>query len=426
MAWIGISFIIAGHLYSKCHEPSMRFLLTLFCTGQLMLALAQQTKYALVVGNGDYDYLEPLKNPVNDATDMSDLLTKMGFEVDVFTDVGKEAFQAAVEQFNQKSRNYDVLMFYYAGHGLEIGGKNYFVPVDAFASSLGEIKKTCVNANSIIYTMKSADSEANIIILDACRNNPFILVDSDNSHDGLALMDAPTGTIISFATAPGKVAYDGTGDNGLYTSALLQHLADFETEIKDVFENVRSTVVAKTRERQVPWESTSLTESLVLRPKPEVPLQLRILEGDSTTFEGQGELHAISNLQGVSFNWYYEGRQFTNGSLVEVKKTGNYQVKAISRQGQIKLSAPINVNIKSFVAPSPYILEGESISFNQGGKLNGKSNTTGKFNWLKDDNVVGNGPQLEVDIPGFYVFQVITREGEIANSKPISVRIKSK
>ena len=404
----------------------MRLVFFLFFYTSTFFLFGQQTKYALVVGNADYDYLEPLKNPVNDATDMSELLKKMGFEVDVFTDVGKEDFQSAVKQFNQKSRNYDVLLFYYAGHGLEIGGKNYFVPIDAFASSLGEIKKTCVNANSIIYTMKSADSDANIIILDACRNNPFILVDSDNSNDGLALMDAPTGTIISFATAPGKVAYDGTGDNGLYTSALLQHLAAFETEIKDVFENVRSTVVEETRERQVPWESTSLTESLVLRPKPEVPIQLRILEGDSTTFEGQGELHAISNLQGVSFNWYYESRQFTNGSLVEVKKTGNYRVKAISRQGQIKLSDPIYVNIKSFVAPTPYILEGESISFNQTGSLHGKSNTTGTFNWLKDENVVGSGPQLEVEVPGFYVFQVVTREGEIANSKPISVRIKSK
>lgn len=397
------------------------YFLILFFFGAIS---AQETKYALVVGNADYQYLDSLGNASNDANDMGALLGRMGFDVDLHTDINKETFMDAVKQFSKKIRNYDIVLFYYAGHGLEIGGKNYFVPVDAVASSISEIKRNCVSANSIIYSIKAADTDANIIILDACRNNPFKLVDPSDKSDGLALMDAPPGTIISFATAPGKVAYDGSGRNGEYTGALLTHLGVFDSEIKDVFAAVRNTVVSNTREAQVPWESTSLTQEVVLRPKPEVPIQLTILEGDSVTFEGNGELHAVSNLKGVSFNWYYEGRQFTNGAVTQVNRKGKYQVKAISRQGQVILSDPINVTIKSFVKPRTYIEEGQFVTFQGSGMLHGKSNVTGAFKWIKGTNVVGEGPEIEVDVPGVYRFQVITNDGESVASEAVIVRIK--
>lgn len=385
---------------------------------------AQQSKYALVVGNADYDYLETLRNSANDANDMGALLEKMDFDVDLYTDLSKESFQEAIKEFNRKIRNYDVVLFYYAGHGLEIGGKNYFVPIDAVATSISEIKRNCVSANSIIYSIKSAEADANIIILDACRSNPFTLVSASEKNDGLALMDAPPGTIISFATAPGKVAYDGSGRNGEYTNALLTHLGSFDVEIKDVFANVRNSVVRRTNERQVPWESTSLTQPVTLRPKPEVPIQVSILEGDSVTFEGNGELHAVSNLKGVAFNWYYEGKQFTNGAVTQVNRKGRYQVKAISQQGQIILSESINVTIKSFVKPHTYIAEGQFVTFNQRGMLHGKSNVKGAFKWLKGTNVIAEGPELEVDIPGVYRFQVTTNDGDRVASEAVIVRIK--
>ena len=391
------------------------------CTSVLM---AQETKYALVVGNADYQYLDGLDNASNDANDMGALLEKMGFDVDLYTDISRTTFVEAIKGFSKKVRNYDIVLFYYAGHGLEIGGKNYFVPVDAVASSIPEIKRNCVSANSIIYSIKAAETDANIIILDACRNNPFKLVDPADKSDGLALMDAPPGTIISFATAPGKVAFDGIGRNGEYTGALLTHLEVFDAEIKDVFANVRSTVVSNTHESQVPWESTSLTQEIVLRPKPEVPIQLTILEGDSVTFEGNGELHAVSNLKGVSFNWYYEGRQYTNGPVTQVSKKGRYQVKAISKQGQVILSDPIIVTIKSFVEPITYIEEGQFVTFNQEGKLHGKSNVKGIYKWLKGTNVVAEGPTIDIEVPGVYRFQVTTNDGESATSEAIIVRIK--
>lgn len=410
------------------HEPiipiTMRnAVFILFITLSASLS-AQQSKYALVVGNADYAYLETLKNSANDANDIGALLRKMDFEVDLYTDLKKEDFQEAIKTFNQKIRNFDIVLFYYAGHGLELGGKNYFVPIDALATSISEIKRNCVGANSIIYSIKSADADANIIILDACRSNPFTLVSASDKNDGLALMDAPPGTIISFATAPGKVAYDGIGRNGEYTNSLLTHLGSFDAEIKDVFATVRSSVVRRTNERQVPWESTSLTQPIVLRPKPEVPIQVSILEGDSVTFEGNGELHAVSNLKGVAFNWYYEGKQFTNGAVTQVNRKGRYQVKAISQQGQVLLTNPIEVTIKSFVEPQTFIEEGQFVSFNQSGLLHGKSNVQGTFKWLKGTNVVAEGAELEVDIPGVYRFQVTTNDGQKVSSEAVIVRIK--
>lgn len=403
----------------------MRCYLFLSALGLLCLyTAAQQTKYALVVGNADYQYLESLKNPINDAKDMSAQLAKMGFEVDDYTDVTKTDFLAAIKSFNRKVRNYDVVLFYYAGHGLEVGGKNYFVPVDALATSLGEVKKSCVSANAIIYSIKNLKSDANIIILDACRNNPFPLINDSSIGEGLALMDAPPGTLIAFSTAPGKVASDGTGRNGLYTDALLTHMASFDVELKEMFAMVRNQVVRKTNERQVPWESTSLTQQVVLRPKPELPLELTILEGDSATFEGNGDLHAISNLNGVSFNWYHNGKQFSNGPVVTVNKTGNYQLKAVSRQGQIILSDPINVVVKSFVQPFPFILEGDNITFRETGEIHGLSNVSGEYHWIKGQNIIEHGPVLSVTVPGIYKFQVVTREGKEATSKSINVRIK--
>jgi len=394
------------------------FILTVFG------ASSQQTKYALVVGNADYQYLESLKNPLNDAQDMGALLTKMGFVVDEYTDVSKVDFMTAIKAFVKKARNFDVVLFYYAGHGLELGGKNYFVPVDALATNLGEVKKSCVSANAIIYPIKSLKSDANIIILDACRNNPFPLISSSEVGEGLALMDAPPGTLLAFSTAPGKVASDGTGRNGLYTDALLTHMGSFDLELKEMFAQVRNQVVRKTNERQVPWESTSLTQQVVLRPKPELPLELTILEGDSVTFEGKGGLNAVSNLNGVAFNWYHNGKQFTNGASITVNKSGEYQLKAVSRQGQIILSDPIYVQIKSFVNPQPYILEGESITFKEQGVIHGRSNVSGDYQWVKGNNVIEKGPELSISVPGIYKFKVVTREGEEATSKSINVRIK--
>ena len=398
--------------------------LILLITGAKSTKTFAQSKYALVIGNSSYYNLAPLKNPMNDAAGMSKVLEDIGFEVDQYQNLTKDGLKEAIKRFGGKAREFDVILFYYAGHGIELFGKNYFVPIDATASSAGDIRKNCVSASAITHYMSLAKSKTNIVILDACRENPFPGLSDNESNDGLALMDAPTGTIISFATAPGKVASDGSGENGLFTEALLTHLPRYDLDIKQVFENVRNTVVKISNNQQIPWESTSLTEEVVLRRKPEVPIQVRIVEGDSVTFEGRGKLHAVSNLKGVSFYWYRNGHQFSNNSITEVKKNGRYQVKGVSREGQVILSEPTNVNIKSFVYPKPYIQEGGEVIFNDRGTLHGKSNVKGKYVWKKDNNLVGEGAKLKVDIPGNYSFTVTTQDGTTATSQVIKVRIK--
>ncbi len=386
-----------------------------------------QTKLALVIGNSEYEFLESLKNAKNDATDVSRLLEEMGFEVDFHINTSKEELKEAVRNFGQRAKNYDILLFYYAGHGIEIFGKNYFVPIGALATSATEVRKTCVSASAITQYMKLAKSEANIVILDACRSNPFTLLSSDEASDGLALMDAPPGTIISFATAPGRVAFDGVaGDarNGAYTDALLNHLGTYDLSINEVFARVRNTVVAQTNEKQIPWESTSLSGELILRPKPELPIQVNILEGDSVTFEGDGELHAVSNLKGVSFYWYFNGHQYLNKATVPVNKTGKYEVKGISQAGQVLVSKPIKVTVQSFVEPQLFILEGREVAFKEDGMLHGRANVLGEYRWFKENNYIGDGPDMQVSLSGRYTFQIITRDGVKAVSEPINVKVK--
>ncbi len=400
------------------------FILIFLVGGHLVFP---QTKLALVIGNSEYEFLESLKNARNDATDVSRLLEEMGFEVDFHLNTSREELKAAVRAFGQRARNYDILLFYYAGHGIELLGKNYFVPIEALATSATEVRKTCVSASAITQYMKLAKSEANIVILDACRSNPFTLLAADESNDGLALMDAPPGTIISFATAPGKVAYDGFGAaarNGVYTDALLNHLGSYDVSINEVFARVRNTVVKKTSEKQIPWESTSLSGELILRPKPELPIQMNILEGDSVTFEGDGELHAVSNLKGVSFYWYFNGHQFSNRATVSVNKTGKYEVKGISQAGQVLVSSPIQVTVQSFVEPQLFILEGREVSFRDEGMLHGRANVLGEYKWFKDTNYIGAGPDMQVSLSGRYTFEITTRDGIKAVSDPINVKIK--
>lgn len=399
----------------------LHFVVVLLLTGYHS---SGQSKYAMVIGNSSYDYVETLKNAGNDAQDIASMLTLMDFKVDLFIDLNHVGMKHAIAEFGKNVKDYDIILFYYAGHGLELSGKNYFVPTDALASSITEVKRTCVSAGSITQILRFSKNKNNIVILDACRQNPFTLLPSDQSNDGLALMDAPPGTIISFATAPGQVAFDGEGSNGVYTSALLEYLPAFDVEIKDVFTNVRNSVVLKTNKVQLPWESTSLTQEVILRPKPELPIQIHVLENDSVTFTGDGELHARSNLKGVQFHWYFEGRQFDHGQAIKVLKSGKYQVKGISKAGQVIISEPIHVRVKSFVEPKSWIQEGTSASIGYYQIIHGMSNVRGDYRWFKDNQEIGRGSELRVEESGSYVFQVVSEEGIQAKSQPITIKIK--
>ena len=220
---------------------------------------SNEKRLALVIGNADYEFGGTLANPENDAKAMAQALRNIGFEVSEYTNANQKDIKKAIDEFGKKLKLYDVGLFFYAGHGVQVKGSNYLVPVDANLSSENDVEYDCVNAERVLANMEDAGSKVNIVVLDACRNNPFERSWTRSTQGkGLAFMNAPSGSLIAYATSPGTTASDGSGKNGLYTSALLKHLATPNITILEMFQQVRSTVMKESHDMQVPWESTSL------------------------------------------------------------------------------------------------------------------------------------------------------------------------
>lgn len=221
---------------------------------------ANQKRLALVIGNAHYQNVSALKNSVNDARAIASSLRNLGFEVIESEDVTQAQMKQAISAFGQKLKGYDVGLFYYAGHGVQAKGVNYMVPVEADLKAEEEIEFDCVAADRVLAFMDAAAAKVNLIILDACRNNPFARSwQRSAGGGGLAMMDAPKGSLIAYATSPGRTASDGESANGLYTSALLKFMRNPSLTIEQVFKQVRNEVSDKSGGGQIPWETTSLT-----------------------------------------------------------------------------------------------------------------------------------------------------------------------
>jgi hypothetical protein len=232
------------------------------CIGIILLwipgpdCFAEAVKNALVIGNSAYK-TAGLANPVNDATDMADTLKKLGFKVTLKTNATQKAMEESIRAFGKELRKGGIGLFYYAGHGIQVKGRNYLIPIEAVLESEGDAKYEAVDAGLVLAKMEDAGNGFNIVILDACRNNPFSR--SFRSADtGLAKMDAPAGSILAYSTAPGSIAADSTGRNGLYTSRLLEHMVTPNLKIEEVFKKVRVDVAMASEKKQTPWESSSL------------------------------------------------------------------------------------------------------------------------------------------------------------------------
>ncbi|HKL67076.1 MAG TPA: caspase family protein [Bacteroidales bacterium] len=218
-----------------------------------------QKRLALVIGNGIYANGGILSNPENDANDIADRLKNLGFDVMLFNNVDQKNFKKAIDNFGMRLSTYDIGLFYYAGHGIQVKGNNYLIPVDANLQSENDVEYDCVNAGRLLAKMEDAGSTTNIIILDACRDNPFERSWRRSTQGkGLAFMTAPAGSLISYATSPGSTAADGSGRNGLFTTALLEYIDNPDLSILEMFQKVRTWVRENSDGRQVPWESTSL------------------------------------------------------------------------------------------------------------------------------------------------------------------------
>jgi uncharacterized caspase-like protein len=231
------------------------------------LALESQEKFdrvALVIGNESYAHA-PLKNPANDAKTMAGTLRELGFKVDLVLNADLKSLSKAVDRFVGAVRPGDVAFFYYAGHGVQIDGENLLVPVDFNAKDEADAKYETYSASRVHERMEGAGARINIIVLDACRNNPFRSVRS--GAGGLLAMNTGRGTFIAFATAPGKTASDNpTGSNGLFTTHLVTALKQPGLSLDQVFNRVREGVYLASGQQQLPWTGSSVIGEFFFRP----------------------------------------------------------------------------------------------------------------------------------------------------------------
>ena len=221
---------------------------------------AAAKRIALVIGNGAYERVGALTNPPNDARLIARTLRGLGFEVIERIDADQKTMKRALRDFGYKldaAGDDGVGLFYYAGHGLQVNGRNYLIPTTADIQRENDVGIESVAADSVLETMEYARNRLNIVIMDACRNYPYKR-GFRSATRGLAKIQATRGTLIAYATAPGNVAADGAGDNSPYTEALARAMNTPGLTVERMFKRVRNNVVKATNERQVPWESSSL------------------------------------------------------------------------------------------------------------------------------------------------------------------------
>lgn len=233
-----------------------------------------EKRVALVIGNAAYKETAKLANPVNDANEIASALKASGFEVILGVDVDKREFDTRVRNFAHLMEDADVAIFFYAGHGLQVAGRNYLIPVDA---SLQNERDLDFDAQSLDFILKQMElnraDKTSIVFLDACRDNPFSqnLARSMGTRStaigkGLAQVDTGVGTFIAYSTQPGNVALDGKGKNSPFTSALAKHAATPGRDLTSVMIDVRKDVLAATAGKQVPWDHSALTGAFYFHP----------------------------------------------------------------------------------------------------------------------------------------------------------------
>ena len=237
--------------------------------------MAAGKRMALIIGNGEYS-IAPLKNPVNDARAMSESLRSLGFKVKLKENGTLREMIEAIRSFSLASRGSKVRLFYYAGHGFQLSGKNYLLPVDIEAATIAELSNKSVDVSELLRRLQTLPGGVNLVILDACRTHPYLSTLRVGTRgprgfgktNGLAQVMAPKGTLIAFSTAPDSVSNDGDSRNSTYTKYLLSYMASPGLPIEQLFKRVRVAVAEETREAQIPWESSSLTGDFCFKPGP--------------------------------------------------------------------------------------------------------------------------------------------------------------
>jgi len=298
-------------------------------------------RVALVIGNAKYKDA-PLKNPINDAQSISSELQKLGFKVTTHIDTGRTTLVSAIEKFSSElGKSKGVGMFYYAGHGAQLGWRNYLIPVDAEIEKLEDIKTKTVDLSSLLGGISKASNPMNVIILDACRDNPFG-TRVPTEQKGLSQFDAPPGSLIAYATAPGNTAADGNGNNGLFTENLLREIRVPNAKIEDVLKRVRLSVRRTSMGAQIPWETTSLEEDFYFLPPTSIKKKSEA-ELDRQYAEQKKEWDKLKDSKNVD-DFYVFLNKYPSGFITE---QATYQIEQLQK-AKISLQASKNAAAQKY------------------------------------------------------------------------------
>ena len=304
---------------------------------------SKEQKVALVIGNGAYkgEFLK-LKNSKNDAYDMKQTLKKLGFDVFYLTDGNLQEMDNKVRQFIKELSKGGVGMFYYAGHGIEVDGNNYLIPIDADIYVKPEVKYNTLAVNEIVGKMEDSNNRLNIVVLDACRNDPF-----SRGGGGLAQINSAKGMYISYATAPGDVASDGSGRNGLFTKHLIKNIAIPNQTLNEVFKQTRMGVYEDSRDKQLPWSNSSVIGDFYFKLEKNQTQN----QNSSYNFNNDTKNKYSLKIDATPYNAkvqitnikprYYDGIQLKKGHYkIKVSKDGY-----VTKRGEIDLKGDLVVNI---------------------------------------------------------------------------------
>ncbi|MDO8788283.1 MAG: caspase family protein [Sulfuritalea sp.] len=278
-------------------------------------AAADPSRLALIIGNSSYRDA-PLINPVNDAKAVTGLFTQAGFTVDSHLNATRSDMMAAIERFGAAVKRSDtrLVVFYYAGHGAQLDWRNYLLPVDAVVEKQEDMKQRCVDLGLLLGQFSAAKDKTFVVILDACRNNPFGAAYRPEQK-GLSQFDAPVGSLLAYATSPGNVASDGDGQNGLYTENLVRELGKRNTRIEDALKRVRLNVRLASHGEQIPWETTSLEGDVFIFNEGQK--KLTEAEMDQAVEADITEWTRIKSSKNTD-DWVGYLRAFPNGRFAEI------------------------------------------------------------------------------------------------------------
>lgn len=360
-------------------------------------------KFALIIGNSNYPS-RALKNPVNDARLISEKLESLDFKVTEKEDMTLSEMRETIRVFMSQISDNDVVFFFYAGHGTQLGSVNFLIPIDADPKSEDEIPDESLDIN-FLFRKLALKKTINLVILDACRNNPFRSFSRGAADEGLAYLNAPDNTFVAFSTAPGKTASDGTGDNSPFTKSLASVIQSKGKTVDQIFNEVRGNVQSSTGGMQMPWQMSSLMGDFCLNdcsaiPGPSIPPKVepttppgleqsnKVVMNLTTTFYMNmlnSNLDDMYQLFDFPISNFFDTLNMTKDGFTR-QMTG-YFAKWSSRESEIK-SLEVISNEENQKKVTVKLIYKYKFIDTKGDKFSGKSTNTITFIWKKNKYVI--------------------------------------